>query len=383
MKKKKKLSKNWLLLIYPIGLNKKKSSGGGYEHYLANKEIYKGLNYKIILIDTLCWPFISFKSDILKINCIPFFKNTSFDDIFFLDQKNFLNSNKNYYKFYNLIFLQFRNIRDFLLKIFIKIILSIFKPKVVHQRSNMRFMLKKSNSYFLITELNDNFNLVPDSDLILTVDKINIPDNYLGKSLVNPWPVINYKKILNYQKLDRKMVDIRKNNQKINILHLGDFGSKDEILRCFNWLQTIFYKFKFLKNINLITYGSYENNFNIKVNHQIYKFKALPFTNPNNLKSNNINLGLIYYSKEKYTEDRIRTGFPTKLSLYIDLSLPVIINRLNILEKTNLIDFSADIFSSNLISTNSLYDSYLKVRKITSVQNYSKILYEFFNQDNY
>lgn len=380
---KKFLNKNWLLLIYPIGLNKKHSAGGGYEHYLANKEIYKGLNYKILLIDTLCWPFISFKSDILKINCIPFFKNTSFDDKFFLDQKKFLNSNKNYYKFYNLIFLQFRNIRGLLLKTFIKIIIYILKPKVVHQRSNMRFMLKKSNSYFLITELNDNFNIVPDSDLILTVDKINIPDNYLGKSLVNPWPVISYKKRLNYQKLDRKMFYIRKNNQMINILHLGDFGSKDEILRCFNWLRTIFHKFPFLKNINLITYGSYENNFNIKVNHQNYKFKALPFINPNNLNSNNINLGLIYYSKEKYTEDRIRTGFPTKLSLYIDLSLPVIINRSNILKKTNLIDISVDILSSNLISTDSLYNSYFKIRKITSVQNYSKILDEFLNKENY
>ena len=57
----------------------------------------------------------------------------------------------------------------------------------------MRLMLRKSKSYFLITEMNDNFNKIPDSDLLLTVDKINIPNNYLGKCLVSPWPVISYK----------------------------------------------------------------------------------------------------------------------------------------------------------------------------------------------
>ena len=74
---------------------------------------------------------------------------------------------------------------------------------------------------------------------------------------------------------------------------------------------------------------------------------VISIIHPNNLKVNNINFGLIYYSKEKYSDDRIKTGFPTKLSLYIDFSLPVIINRMNILQKANLTDISSDIFSSN------------------------------------
>ena len=171
------------------------------------------------------------------------------------------------------------------------------------------------------------------------------------------------------------------NIETINILHLGNFGSRDEILRCFNWLQKVFYKFVFLKNINLVTYGSSEKNFNVEINNQNYKFKSFPFIHPNNIKVNNINLGLIYYSKEKYTENRIRTGFPTKLSLYIDLSLPVIINRVNILKKTNLNDITDYLFSKNLISTSDLYDSYLNIRNITSVQNYSLKLEKFFNKE--
>ena len=118
----------------------------------------------ILIIDTLHWPFINLEKDIIKINCIPFFKNTSFDDKYFppRDKGSF---NIRFYNSYNLIFIQIKNLRDFFLRIFFKIILVIYKPNVVHQRSNMRFMLKKSKSYFLITEMNDNFNKIPDSDL--------------------------------------------------------------------------------------------------------------------------------------------------------------------------------------------------------------------------
>lgn len=340
--------KYYVLLIYPNISIFRKDNLGGRSHFFANIEMYKYMGYRVISLTRFSWIFLSFKDGNIFLNIIPGFASPK-DTVGNSDGRS---KNRHY-----------TNIRSSILKVIVSLIKITLKIKIIHTRANKRFSPKLSLDLINIYEINDEYIPEDIPDLYLNVSHIH---NLNARQYSSPWPVI--RELHGSKELFKNNCLKIFSDQQIKILVYGTSGIKN-INNIDNFISNhIFFKYK---KYEVHIYGDFEGsmpkNF---IKHSICSIKNI---------YSFYDLGLLYYDEEIYDDDRLRLGSPTKLSSYIDLSLPVITNREYI---SRYIFNNEDIkFLNSLgLDWNSFYDKLYLIRSASDTSLYGKNLNKIINE---
>ncbi|MDB9812003.1 hypothetical protein OAC13_01645 [bacterium] len=348
---RRKASQHFVLIVYPIVSSLGRDNLGGFSHLLANIEVYKNLGFKVICLTRSANIIFENKNGIWFFNVIPGKKNPNIKSPTILPGQSFLKV---------LTYKAFIKIRNSLLNLIANTLILFFTPTIVHQRANSRFMLEpKSTGAIYLTEFNDSFENNLDCDGYLSI--LERP-NIHRPALINPWPVIG-NTTQNLDAYKSKIMDFCR-CEHVNVVLYGDGGIVDYLE-----IQQFVENHKWLRGrpFTLHVYGPNVPDFdNVEFHPPIEELSC---------SLNTYDIGLIFYSKKIYGEDRIRQGSPTKFYKYVDAQLPIFSNREYISKHyLNCADSSTDIFNDENI-LQSYINNLAAKRNEASIPVYAKKLY--------
>ena len=339
-----------VIIVYPIVSSHGKDNLGGFSHLLANIEVYKNLGFKVICLTRSTNIVFENKKGVWFFNVVLGKKNPNIESSTKTPQQSFLKV---------LVYKFFAKFRNLLANLIANTLIYFFTPAIIHQRANSRFMLiPKSSRAIYLTEFNDAFENNLDCDGYLSISE---RPNIHRPALINPWPVIgNATKNLGVYK--SRIMDLSC-CEHVNVVLYGDGGIVD-----FLEIQHFVANHKWLRGrpFTLHVYGPNVPDFENVVFHPPIKDLS---DSPNIY-----DLGLIFYSKKIYGENRIRQGSPTKFYKYVDAQIPIFSNREYISKHfLNCADSSTDIFKDKNILQSYVQNLVVK-RNEASVPVYAKKL---------
>jgi len=345
---------NWhnktVIIVYPIVSSLGKDNLGGFSHLLANIEVYKSLGFKVICLTRSANIIFENKQGVWFFNVILGKKNPNMKASTKMLRQPFLKV---------LLYKFFAKFRNFLSNLIAKTLILFVTPAIVHQRANSRFMLvPKSNGAIYLTEFNDAFENNLDCDGYLSISE---RPNIHRPALINPWPVIG-NTMQNLDMYKSKIMDFYF-CEHVNVVLYGDGGIVD-----FLEIQHFVANHKWLRGrpFTLHVYGPNIPDFDNIVFHP--PIKDLSYS------LHTYDLGLIFYSKKIYGENRIRQGSPTKFYKYVDAQIPIFSNREYISKHyLKCADSSTDIFNDKNILQSYVQNLVVK-RNEASVPVYAKKL---------
>jgi len=216
-----------------------------------------------------------------------------------------------------------------------------------------------------LIELNDQYVSSMPCDGYLTA--VTYPE--LGSSqLVAPWPVPRWRSF-DQTRVELHIENIRdKQSVKIMLFGTGGAGPPAEIyayLKTHPWFAQ--------KEIILHIYGEDTRDSSLLgvVNNG--------WTDEANIDPDEFDAGLLYYAADIYPDDRICLGSPTKLSKYIDWSLPTLSNRSVFSDRfLGGLDHDARVLSDRQCMQ-AFANVLLDTRRKTSVEEYASQLDSFIH----
>lgn len=366
------MSKKLAVLIYPIPINTNSFSSGGVSHCLSNSVVYSLLGYRIFVVCSFQYPLVSITNNTIYLHLLPVFRPISSISHTSSDIK----SNFHIGKFlFPLLRPPLNALRRFYINLVIYLILYILRPSVVHQRANMVYLLPKKPRFVskLLLEINDEYCPSCATDIIVSVPNLSTLYPYPINHLSLDWPVMQYN-ICEYILLKNNLCRLQSNyNSSVNFLYLG-YMPISEHSHFHRWLLSIG---RILSKSNSFfmsvdVYSGYCQTVELSSANVSITVQYLNFIPLESFNNTNYHAGLIFYSSERYSDDRLSFASPTKLSNYIDLSLPFISNRKQLSFSSAFLPSQvSDLFT---YSSEDLYSLYIKYREGTLPSTYAQRL---------
>lgn len=297
----------WVVIIYPVVTSQGLDNSGGHAHLRANVQVYKSLGYRVFCIARFSTRFLGRIEGEPCLNIVPGNATPA--------QRERAPSAASISAPAGLRQLA-RNARQLVVECVCRAVLGLLRPRVVHQRANLRFMFESSLAGAQsLVELNDEF--VPEvrcDGYLTTVARPQLS----APQFVRPWPVVSKARF----RLDtflQRLDNVVSGESEIRILlyGLGGITSVGAIVAFLDnhpWLRG--------RRWSLWAFGV---NALRGVNDD--RVQVCGWTGEDQIKADRYDLGLVFYSEDGYSDERLALGCPTKLWKYIDWSLPVISNR--------------------------------------------------------
>jgi len=345
------------LIIYPVVSSFGKDNTGGFSHLRGNIEVYKHLGFKVICLCRFHPRLFYIKDGVYFFNLIPGRARPTASECETIG-KNIKDDRDLFRKF-------LMTIRGLFSHSILGLLIYCLRPALVHQRANSRVMAYRGLGHAkYLLELNDEFESKGYRDAYLSIT----PRKHIKcPSLINSWPVVSYNEI-DEEFIKKKFREIPlKKSLQIVLYGVGGIDNIDEVLDFISghvWVRS--------KKFKLYIYGALGKS---KRN-----IKFMGFEDDVNSCLQRYDLGLIFYSKEKYPDTRIRQGDPSKFYKYVDSCLPIISNREHISNfYLNNMDQSSSVFKNNKLLEEGI--QFMKTRRESaSVEFYAQRLKELLNQ---
>ncbi len=302
----------WVLLNYPVVTSRSRDNAGGFDHLLGNLQVYRQLGFKVLCICRWSPRLIDRLDGAVVLNIVPGAAvpvPPAEGSIYAAAPDRRCTPRSPGWR------MAARAVRNGLLALVGTGLQCVLRPRLLHQRANLRFMVspRDRNALHLI-ELNDEFVPAERCDAYLTV----VPRPALdGSQFAWRWPV-SVVAPFDSRRFLQRLSTLANPTRRLKVLLFGIGGTTaprdiHEFIQRHPWFQN--------RDFDLHVYGGDSRAAPVAgvIQHGWSDARALP--------ANEFDAALLYYDASVYDDERLRLGSPTKLWKYIDWSLPVFCNR--------------------------------------------------------
>lgn len=358
-----------VLIIYPIRLTKNSYASGGVSHCLSNVLVYKQLGFRVTVLSSFQYPLVEKKNSALFLHILPVFR-----PFLSIQSPGSRSDNTPFLSTLSSFFRSCINpIRSLYIKTLISFVLHLLKPQFVHQRANTVCQLKKKPPFVrkLILEINDEYCPLIPTDVVVSVRNLSPLYPHPVRHLSHDWPVPPQSFSCTKDLLAKNLSRLKSHNPNtIKLIYLG-FLPATEKRPFHDWLLTTFQNNTYPNSsrIHVDVYSGYSDHSDLRIENLSLTVRYHGFVSLDLLPPLDYTASLIFYSSHRYSDHRLSYGSPTKLSNYIDLSLPVVSNRPYLSSNSSFLPTNLE----NLLTTHPdrLYDLYLKYRQMTLPSTYA------------
>jgi hypothetical protein len=342
------LRRGWVILNYPVVTSRGTDNSGGCAHLLGNLHVYRALGLKTLCLCRLGWPLVDWLDGALCLNIVPGAavpRQPGPDAPAAASARRGLG----------------RRLRDAALQLVLDALIMLLRPRLLHERANLRFMDRRRRTLFHLVELNDSFVPPQACDAYLTVHE---RAQLAAPQFIAPWPVPVSAGFDRGQFLDRlrRMGEGPKAVMLFGVGGIADIGGARDFLCAHPWFAG--------REVKLHVFGAAATDSDGLVFHG-WQDEAM-------IDSSAFDAGLLYYDAA-YDDARLALGSPTKLSKYCDWSLPALSNRAVISDRF-LGAFDRDTTVLRVAARASDFaDFIIAARSRTSVAAYASKLDDFLD----
>jgi hypothetical protein len=290
-------SRRWVILNYPVVTSRGTDNSGGFAHLVGNIQVYRALGLEILCLCRFCWPLVDRLDGALCLNIVPGAA---------LPHQHSAGPTAAAPAGSGIA----RRLRDTMMQVLLDFLVLLLRPRLLHERANLRFMARRRGNFIHLIELNDAFVPKQPCDGYLTVHErqgLNAPQ------FPAPWPVPETS-AFNRDGFLARLRNLQHGRGTVLLFGAGgiaNFRAASDFLGQHPW-------FRGAKPV-LHVYGATGQDEEGLVFHG--------WQDESGIDASIFNVGLLYYEPSVYDDARLTLGSPTKLSKYYDWSLPVLSNR--------------------------------------------------------
>jgi hypothetical protein len=298
-----------VLLNYPVVTSRSRDNAGGYDHLIGNLLVYRHLGYKVVCICRWSPRLIDRLEGALVLNIVP---GAALPAPLSAGGQAALAAPLPRPAVWRFLA---QALRAKALALLGEGLQRLLRPRLLHQRANLRLMLTPPDSAIThLVELNDEY--VPDAPCngYLTVEQrpeLPVPQ------FVWRWPVPEVAQFDEPRFLQR-VASLARPARRLKVLLFGIGGTTSpqaiyQFIASHSWFQGA--------GFDLHIYGGASGA------PEVDNVRQHGWFDPDRLDVQSYDAAVLYYDPQVYDDGRIRLGSPTKLWKYIDWSLPVFCNR--------------------------------------------------------
>lgn len=339
-----------VILNYPVVTSRGTDNSGGYAHLQGNIQVYSALGLKALCLCRLGWPLVDRLDGALCLNIVPGAAVPRQPGPAAPAAAPMRRGPG-------------RRLRDAAMQLILDALVALLRPRLVHERANLRFMDRRRRALFQLVELNDGFVSPRACDAYLTVHH---RPQLTAPQFIAPWPVPELAGFDRGLFLDRlgRMGEGAKSVMLFGAGGISDIGGARDFVRAHPWFAG--------RDVKLHVFGAAGTDGAGLVFHG-WQDEAV-------IDSSAFDAGLLYYD-DAYDDARLALGSPTKLSKYCDWSLPALSNRAVISDR-----FLGSFDRDNTVlqepaRASEFADFVIAARNRTSVAAYASQLDDFLDRN--
>ena len=348
--------RHWVIINYPVVTSRGKDNSGGHSHLRGNIQVYRQLGFRVLCLCRWSLRLVDILDGAICLNIVPGTATPALTRT--ANQSATLKPKCASWT---------HGIRRWLLTRIHGALSVILSPMIVHERANLRSMYEGRGNWVHLIELNDEYVPPVRADGYLVVSSYEGLD---APQFAAPWPVIRVAQF-DAAAFQRRLERISTDGQTIRVMLFGTGGAGDlvrvrEFLTGHSWFRG--------KSITLDVFGAVD-----AAESRYAGINVHPWADEAKLSPRPFDAGILYYAKDIYDDGRLKVGSPTKLSRYVDWSLPAISNR-PVMSREFLGEFDTDTRVLNDAAQGRAYaDFLLRVRERTSVEHYASQFRDFLS----